>query len=78
MKALVLLPIGLTAMLATATPAGSAHEGQVRGALNANLAGQAVLGPVVGARACAGDSCAASFSLGSFSATAGGTTLTVR
>lgn len=63
MKALMLFPIGLTAMLATATPSGSAHEGQVWGALNANLAGQAVFGPVVGARACTGNSCAASFSL---------------
>lgn len=63
MKALMLFPIGLAATLVTATPSGSAHEGLVQGAMRTNLAGQAVFGPVVGAQACAGNSCSASFSL---------------
>lgn len=63
MKALMLLPIGLAATLATATHTSSAHEGLVSGAMRATLAGKAVFGPVVGARACAGSSCSASFSL---------------
>lgn len=63
MKALMLFPMGLAATLATATPSRSAHEGSVQGALRANLVGQAVFGPVVGAKACAGSSCSASFSL---------------
>lgn len=63
MKALMLFPMGLAATLATGTPARSAHDGVVQGALQANLAGQAVFGPVVGSQACAGNSCSASFSL---------------
>lgn len=63
MKALMLFPMGLAATLATAIPTRSAHEGLVQGAMRANLAGQAVFGPVVGAKACAGSSCSASFSL---------------
>lgn len=63
MKALMLFPIGLAVTLVTGTSTSSDHEGLVQGAMRANLAGQAVFGPVVGARACAGNGCTASFSL---------------
>lgn len=62
MRTLMLFPMGLVATLAT-TPSRSGHEGQVEGAIRANLAGSAVFGPVRGARACVGTSCSASFSL---------------
>ena len=62
MKAL-LLPMGLTAMLTAAAPSTSRHEAKVAGATQATLAGRALFGPVVGAGACVGSSCSASFSL---------------
>ena len=63
MKVLMLYPMGLAAMLSASTPAPSTHEGLVQGATRATLAGQALFGPVQGARSCAGSSCSASFSL---------------
>ncbi|HSB55686.1 MAG TPA: hypothetical protein VLD58_15100, partial [Gemmatimonadales bacterium] len=49
MKALMLFPMGLAALLTTA-PQSSKHEARVEGALQTTLAGQAVFGPIRGAR----------------------------
>lgn len=49
MKALMLFPMGLAAMLSTA-PLSSKHEARVEGAIQTTLGGQAVFGPVRGAR----------------------------
>lgn len=63
MKGLLLIPISLAATMMTAPVDAPAHRAKVTGAVTATLAGQAVFGPVVGAEACVGASCSASFSL---------------
>lgn len=61
MKALMLFPMGLAAML-TGAPQASTHSGRVEGAVQATLAGQAVFGPIRGA-----DNASFSLELGAYS-----------